>query len=81
MSQALHALTQAALDLDPADRLRLANELIDSVEDPADAEWCRAWTEEVQRRSKNAEEREGRGERRGAEWSEVRAHILSRHRQ
>ena len=47
MSLDLHALADAALNLDPADRLALASLLIDSVEDPSDAGWEATWTEEL----------------------------------
>ena len=72
MSLDLHALTDAALTLDPADRLALATLLIDSVEDPADADWETSWTEELQRRSAAADERAVRG----ASWADVRARLL-----
>lgn len=72
MSLDLHALTDAALNLDPADRLALATLLIDSVEEPADADWEASWTEELRRRTKAADERAVRG----ASWAEVRARLL-----
>jgi putative addiction module component (TIGR02574 family) len=65
-----------ALGLDPVDRLRLASELIDSVEGPPDPEWAAAWTSELERRSAAADDREARGVPRGSEWSEVRARLL-----
>lgn len=65
-----------ALSLDPADRLRLASELIDSVEGPPEPEWAVAWTGELQRRSAAADDREARGLPRGSEWSNVRARLL-----
>jgi putative addiction module component (TIGR02574 family) len=72
MSDALHALAAQALALDPADRLRLAAELIDSVEGPPDARWTEVWKAELRRRSEAADAREARG----SEWSEVRARLL-----
>ena len=72
MSLDLHALADAALNLDPADRLALASLLIDSVEDPSDAGWEATWTEELQRRSAAADSRKVRG----APWPEVRARLL-----
>lgn len=76
MSLPLHVITTEALALDPADRLRLANELIDSVEGPADPNWTRAWSEELNRRVADADVRETRGEARGEEWEKVRADLL-----
>jgi hypothetical protein len=38
----LHVLSDAALTLDPADRIALASLLIDSVEDAADPDWERS---------------------------------------
>jgi putative addiction module component (TIGR02574 family) len=68
----VHALTDAALTLDPADRLALATLLIDSVEDAPDPRWAEVWTEELHRRSAAADARQVRG----APWSEVRARLL-----
>ncbi len=65
-----------ALALDPADRLRLASELIDSVEGPPDPDWAAAWTNELQRRSAGADDREAQGLPRGSDWSDVRARLL-----
>lgn len=72
MASSLHDLAVQAFTLDPGDRLRLAAELIDSVEGPADARWTDAWREELRRRSDAADRREVRG----AEWSEVRTRLL-----
>lgn len=78
MSSTFHTVAIEALNLDEADRLRLAAELIDSVEGPADPGWERAWSEEINRRTAAADAREARGEPRGLEWSEVRSRILRR---
>lgn len=78
MSSTFHTVAIEALNLDQADRLRLAAELIDSVEGPADPDWERAWTAEIDRRSAAADARETRGEPRGLEWSDVRAGVLRR---
>ncbi len=72
----LHTLTTEALALDPADRLRLATELIDSVEGEADPTWSERWTGELQRRSADADAREARGEPRGSTWSDVKKRLL-----
>jgi putative addiction module component (TIGR02574 family) len=68
----LHALADAALGLEPADRLALASLLMESVEAPGGEEWERAWTEELQRRTTAADARQVRG----SPWSEVRARLL-----
>jgi putative addiction module component (TIGR02574 family) len=78
MSVPLHVVTTEAMALDPADRLRLAAELIDSVEGPEDPEWSAAWSAELQRRSADADERAARGEPRGVSWEDVRARVLAR---
>ena len=57
------------MDLPEEDRLALATELIDSVEGPADAEWERAWLDELNRRLAG-----GAGD--AKPWSDVRAAIL-----
>lgn len=77
MALPLHAVTTEAMALDPADRLRLATELIDSVEGPVDRAWSDAWTAEIQRRTSVADWREARGLPRGSDWSEVKARLLS----
>ena len=71
MSQPLHVVTTEAMALDPADRLRLASELIDSVDGPADAEWDEAWLTEIQARRQ-------RGTVDAIPWSEARARVLRR---
>ena len=43
-------LLERALALPVPARLALADELLDSVEGPADPEWTRAWSEELRRR-------------------------------
>jgi putative addiction module component (TIGR02574 family) len=72
MAASLHELAAQAFELDPADRLRLAAELIDSVEGSADPEWTSEWRDELRRRSEAADARVVRG----AEWTEVRARLL-----
>jgi hypothetical protein len=79
MTGKLQTIAQQAMALDPAERLQLAAELIDSVEGPADPGWSASWTEELRRRSAEADAREGRGEPRGTEWSEARARLLDTH--
>lgn len=72
MTVNLHALADAAQNLDPADRLALASLLIDSVEEVADPDWEGLWTREIRQRSAAADARHVRG----APWSEVRARLL-----
>ena len=72
MSQPLHIVTAEAMELDPGDRLRLAAELIDSVEGPEDPGWSDAWASELDRRVAEAE----RTCNRGRSWNEVRADLL-----
>lgn len=63
----------AALGLTNEEKLELATELLDSVEGQPDAEWERAWVEEIERRVSAA-----RSGTPGALWEEVRARLLSR---
>jgi putative addiction module component (TIGR02574 family) len=78
MSPTFHSVARDALELSEADRLRLAAELIDSVDGPADPGWEDAWTEEITRRTAAADAREAHGEPRGVDWTDVRATILRR---
>ena len=71
MSSTFHSVALEALNLDAADRLRLAAELIDSVEGPADPEWDDAWLAEIQARRQ-------RGTADAVPWSEARARVLRR---
>jgi len=73
MSHPLHTITAEALELDPADRLRLAAELIDSVEGAEDPGWADAWSAELDRRVAEAERM---GEQ-GRPWAEVRADLFA----
>ena len=54
-----------ALALDPADPLRLASELIDSVEGPPNPAWEATWTTEIELRSAAGDHREAAGQPRG----------------
>ena len=72
MSTELHDLSEVVLSLDPADRLALANLLIDSVEEKPDSDWAKVWTDELRRRTAAADSREVRGR----PWSEIRARLL-----
>lgn len=74
MSLPLHIVTAEAMALDPSDRMRLASELIDSVEGAEDPAWEGAWAAELDHRASEADQR---GER-GRPWDEVRADILGK---
>jgi len=65
----LHVITTQAMSLDPSDRLRLATELIDSVEEPEDTEWRDAWLRETEERRKQGG---------GVPWEDARAQILQK---
>lgn len=67
-----HVVTAEAMALDPADRLRLAAELIDSVEGAEDPAWTAAWAAELDKRVADA----ARSGDHGQPWNEVRAEIL-----
>lgn len=74
MSRAVGDLLAEAVALPEPERLRLASDLIASVDGPPDADWEAAWLAELDRRVEAAR-------RRGTpapEWSEVRARILNR---
>ena len=74
MSRSAEALFSEALDLTVEERLKLASELIASVDGPPDPDWDAAWLAELDRRMEEA--------RRRAEplpeWAEVRSRILER---
>ncbi|MCK6526855.1 addiction module protein [Myxococcota bacterium] len=75
MANPFYDIAARAFALDPADRLRLAADLIDSVEgctpDPA---WSASWSVELDRR---ADEADRVGDQ-GRPWEEVRADLLRR---
>lgn len=71
MALPLHVVTTEAMALDPADRLRLASELIDSVEGPEDPEWSADWLSEIRARRE-------RGTSDAVSWAEARARVLRR---
>ena len=74
MTDAAKKLLEAASALPEDERLALASELIASVDGPADGDWESAWLAELDRRVEAAREK---GEP-AAEWSDVRARLLSR---
>jgi putative addiction module component (TIGR02574 family) len=74
MTSAAQRLLDDILRLPEADRVRIATELLASLDGPPDAGWDDAWNAELERRERAAKER---GEP-APEWTEVRARILSR---
>lgn len=66
-----HSIAVEALKLDEADRLRLAAELIDSVEGAADPDWDAAWLAEVRARRAH-------GVADAVPWPEARERVLRR---
>lgn len=67
-------LLHGVLGLSEEDRVRIATELLASLDGPPDADWDEAWAAELESRQRAAEER-------GVvapEWGEVRARILAR---
>ena len=67
-------LLQGVLGLSEEDRVRIATELLASLDGPPDADWDEAWATDLESRQRAAEER-------GVvapEWGEVRAWILAR---
>ena len=74
MSEAARRNFVDALSLSPRERLELAAELIDSVEEPADPQWEDAWKAELDARMRAADSRAERG----TSWTEARKRIVSR---
>jgi len=74
VGRAVGDLLAEAIGLPVPERLKLASDLIASVDGPPDADWDAVWLAELDRRVDAAR-------RRGTpapEWSEVRARILDR---
>jgi hypothetical protein len=74
MTEPARKLLRDVLGLPEEDRVRIATEVLASLDGPPDAGWSEAWGAELERRRQAAAER-------GApapEWAEVRARILSR---
>ena len=74
MTRATAELLREALELTPAERLDLAAELLATVDGPADADWERAWGDELERRADEADLAAVAGD----DWAAVRARVLSR---
>ena len=71
MSQIAREIAARALQPPEEDRLALASELIDSVEDPVDPEWERAWADDLSRRRAH-------GTDDARPWDEIRAQLLQK---
>ncbi len=74
MTDAARKLLNDVLDLPEEDRVRIATELLASLDGPADANWDDAWAAELERRQQAAAQR---GEL-APEWADARARILGR---
>ncbi|MCB9760181.1 MAG: addiction module protein [Alphaproteobacteria bacterium] len=71
MAATFHDVALQALSLDESDRLRLASELIDSVEGAEEPGWSEVWLREL-------EARRARGTEDAVPWEEARARVLRR---
>jgi putative addiction module component (TIGR02574 family) len=74
MAYPIQDILAAALSLPEGERLRLASELLASVEEPYDDSWNAAWFEELERREQAVRD----GGSGGNAWAEVRARVLAR---
>jgi putative addiction module component (TIGR02574 family) len=75
MASPFENVAEQALSLSVRDRLRLANELLVSVEPPGSAEIERAWEEEIQRRIGEIDS----GNAKGRGWDEIKRDFQSRY--
>jgi len=71
MTRPVEELLEQASELTPNDRAELAGRLLESIEEPPDADVEEAWAAEIERRM--ADYRAGRVTT--IPWSEVRAHL------
>lgn len=71
MTRAVQELYEQASELPPQDRAELAGLLLESLEEPADADVQDAWAAEIERRM--ADYRAGRINT--VSWQELRAHL------
>ncbi len=74
MTTTASKLLDQALNLPDDERLAIASALLESVEGPIDPEWDALWMQELDRRDAAARASGAPL----AEWSEVRARVLSR---
>ena len=73
MTAAAKEIIDAALKLDPADRVKVAHELLESVDAGSNGGLDAEWIQELERRAKDIEE--GRGD--FLSWPETRREIES----
>lgn len=74
MTNVARKLLDEVLALAEEDRVKIASEVLASLDGPPDADWDEAWVAELERRERAAAERGTPA----PEWSEVRARILAR---
>ena len=74
MTNSARKLLQDVLGLSEDDRVRIATELLASLDGPPDADWDESWAAELEARQQAAA---SRGED-APEWREVRSRILAR---
>ncbi|AGP37229.1 hypothetical protein BE04_46400 [Sorangium cellulosum] len=74
MADPTQNILAAALSLPEGERLRIASELLASVEEPYDDAWKAAWLEALERREQAVRD----GGSGGSAWAEVRARVLAR---
>jgi putative addiction module component (TIGR02574 family) len=74
MSRSADTLLSEALGLSVDERLKLASDLIASVDAPPDPDWDAAWLAELDRRMEATSRRSDPL----PEWAEVRSRILER---
>ena len=77
MANTYETLVQQALSLTAHDRLRLASELLDSVESVAGADIELAWEEQIRRRMTQVDA----GTAKGRSWDEIKNEFNSRYGQ
>jgi putative addiction module component (TIGR02574 family) len=73
MAAAAKEIIEAALKLDPADRVKVAHELLESVDGGTNGGLDAKWVEELERRAQDIDE--GRGD--FLSWPETRQEIES----
>ena len=74
MTEPARKLLRDVLGLPEEDRVRIATEVLASLDGPPDADWDAAWAVELERRQQAAADRGDPA----PEWAEVRARILAR---
>jgi putative addiction module component (TIGR02574 family) len=74
MTRPARKILEEALALPEAERLEIANDLLESVEGAGDPEWEAAWETEIEARL----DRYRQGVDKAIPWSEVRAQIEKR---